>query len=124
MLHLGTPRVIQRPVRCLWLASEVQNCSRTAKAEILRVFNGEPQGESDIEHAMSACAARSFTGEGEFRAITWDIVKTASAIDDISVAVNHYIATGFLANRSDMPDELKTFWHLQTELYSAEGVPM
>ncbi len=92
----------------------------------LLAMDNEPDDMSsyDPDDVVSVCSVCTCVMADEFRAMTWDRVKTAAAEDEQCARLQRYISIRFLANRPDMSGDIRNLWHLRDDLYLVEGVPM
>merc|ERR1712173_583532 len=58
-----------------------------------------------VEESVSEVAAAAMD---EFRAVTWDVLKSASRCDKVCSATVHHVETRFPSRKEDVPEELRT----------------
>ena len=74
-----------------------------------------------VEKSVSEVAAAAMD---EFRAITWDVLKSASRCDRICSTAVRYVETGFPTRKEDVPEDVRTLWYHREDLYAVDGVLM
>ena len=58
----------------------------------------------------------------EFRAITWDIVKSETQADESLRNLSILVNSSFPDDKSEMPPELLPYWSVRNNLYTIDGV--
>ena len=74
-----------------------------------------------IEKSASEVAAAAMD---EFRAVTWDVLKSASRCDRVCSTAVRYVETGFPTRKEDVPEDVRTLWYYREDLYAVDGVLM
>merc|ERR1712173_522919 len=93
--------------------------SQATMSEVLAsvAVHGDDDFAEGVEKSVSEAAAATMD---EFRAITWDVLKSASRCDRVCSTAVRYVETGFPSRKEDV----RTLWHHRENLYAADGVLM
>ena len=76
--------------------------------------------EDAMESAAVAFAACMMEGS---RSVTWNRVKEEAAHDEEAIQLVELISNGFPADRSKLPEHLRQYWRMRSDLYIVGNVP-
>ena len=91
-------------------------------SDILSALMCEGDDGDDAYKADILLAPISTPGKSQFRAVTWDIVKKATAEDPIMLELIQMIDRGFPDIKSKLPESLQPYWTVRHQLSTVGGV--
>ena len=74
------------------------------------------EADRDALHTLS------INDDGNFRAITWGIVKQGTNNDDTMRSLSILINSSFPNDKNELPPELLPYWNIRNNLYTLDGV--
>ena len=77
-----------------------------------------------IDNAIRASISASYSSDQDLKAITWDRIVAAAAVDEECCVLSRTISEGFPENRHDVPSIIRNFWTMRNDLYQLDGVPI
>ena len=77
-----------------------------------------------IDNAIRASISASYASDQDLKAITWDRIVAAAAVDEECCTLSRTISEGFPENRHDVPLLIRNFWAMRNDLYQLDGVPI
>ena len=85
-----------------------------------------PKQDEDTAQFMNSAIKASFDSTFEqdpkLRAITWDRIVSAAAMDEECRHLREHIQKGFPKSRHELPETIRRFWPMKEELYCLDGV--
>ena len=85
---------------------------------------GPPPGNPTrtIDSAVKAAFTSMYEGDQKLKAITWERIVAAAAIDEECRTLAEIIQKGFPESRGELPPVARAFWPMRESIYCLEGV--
>ena len=93
------------------------NDEDVSNSEILAGVMIAEMDEADVEDVATLSSK-----DGNFRAITWEVVKQETNRDEFMCNLSTLINSAFPDSKHDLPAELLPYWNIRNNLYIVDGV--
>ena len=93
----------------------------TSAALPTKTLQDDTTYDTELEDSVMATTV-SALDYSPITAVSWDLIRTATASDEILESLLHTIETGFPESKSTLPSTLAQFWQFRESLYTVDGI--
>jgi Integrase zinc binding domain len=126
---ISNPRLLRLKERTLMYEFNIIHLPRRSLAMMIadsasrQQHNTEREQTPPPDDAVTSTYAIRFAADDEPPAITWATVNKAASFDKECITLCDQIHQGFSERRDDLPQQLRAYWPMRSNLYVVGNVP-
>ena len=107
----------------MWARRRITISHKSAAIRAGHINDDVDEEETHEELSRCASAYARMQSASSPDSVNWDEVNEAAMLDEECTALKNIIEAGFPKTRKELPEQLRLFWPMRSELYIINNVP-